>query len=237
MLSLIILSLFIVGCNNDNHLNHNSFLNKKEANFEGAKMYILHQRQILQLEAIIANKSFSSLNKNIGLMNALMGTPLVDINLLQVQQLQTLMQGYQYIQSDWDTVVKETLLSLTTSDNNSGTALRSKYQLKQYIIRNSAFISNTFNMQRQRIAYDAFVQLSREVDIDSDGGFDLPRLNNQDDRIVVIVDMTQVKNARYQAIIFEANESNINIKEFNVNNTQRMNKTVQEIVTQLALRI
>ncbi len=92
-------------------------------------------------------------------------------------------------------------------------------------------------MQRQRIAYAAFVKLARKVDVDSDGNFDLPILNHQDDRILAIVDMTQVKNARYQAIVFETNESNINIKDFNANNTQQINKTVQEIVTQLALKI
>ncbi|PSW47264.1 hypothetical protein [Photobacterium kishitanii] len=237
MLSLIIPLLLIGGCNNDNHLSHDSFLNKKEANFDGAKMYVLHQRQISQLETIIEKQSFISLGNDINVMNALIDTPLVDINPAQVQQLQTIMQGYQYTQPDWNAVVKETLLSLTTSDNDSGQALRVKYQLKQHIIKNSTFISNAINMQRQRIAYAAFVKLARKVDVDSDGNFDLPILNHQDDRILAIVDMTQVKNARYQAIVFEANESNINIKDFNANNTQQINKTVQEIVTQLALKI
>ena len=49
--------------------------------------------------------------------------------------------------------------------------------------------------------------------------------------------MTQVRNARYQTIIFEATESNINMKNLNTNNTQQMNKTVQEIATDLVLNI
>ncbi len=92
-------------------------------------MYVLHQRQISQLETTIEKQSFISLGNDINVMNALIDTPLVDINPAQVQQLQTIMQGYQYTQPDWNAVVKETLLSLTTSDNDSGQAL-SKVSIK-----------------------------------------------------------------------------------------------------------
>ncbi|SMY33409.1 hypothetical protein [Photobacterium andalusiense] len=236
--SCLILSLLIliVGCNKENTLSHNSFLNNKEANFDGAKIYVLHQRQIKELEAISKNDSFNSVNHHIGMINKLIDTPLVDIHSAQIQQLQTVMKSNQYNQPGWNAVVKEALSSLAES-KSSGATLRTKYQLKQYIIDNKTAIMDAFKIQQQHLAYDAFVRLAITVDIDADGHFDLPILNNSNDRIVTIVDMTQVRNARYQAIIFETNESNINIKSLNANNTQQINKTVQEIATNLALRI
>lgn len=230
------LLILIVGCNKENTLNHNSFLNNKEANFDGAKIYVLHQLQIKKLEAISTTDPFNSVNHHIGMINKLIDTPLVDIHSAQIQQLQTVMKNNQYNQTGWNTVVKEALSSLAKSETN-GAALRDKYLLKQYLINNKATILHTFKIKQQHLAYDAFVRFAITVDIDADGHFNLPILNNSNDRIVAIVDMTQVRNARYQAIIFEATESNINMKNLNTNNTQQMNKTVQEIATDLVLNI
>ncbi|WP_163922820.1 hypothetical protein [Photobacterium sp. Alg240-V54] len=232
-MSLLIL---IVGCNDENTLSHNSFLNKKESNFDGAKIYLLHQRQITKLEAISNTDSFISVNHHIGMMNKIIDTPLVDIHFAQIQQLQTVMKNNQYNQASWNSVVKEALSSLAKSETN-GAALRVKYRLKQYVINNKTAMLHAFKIQQQYLAYDAFVKLATTIDIDADGHFDLPVLYNSKDRIVAIVDMTQVRNARYQAIIFEATESNINMKNLNTNNTQQMNKTVQEIATDLVLNI
>ena len=227
--------LLLIGCGDNNRLDHDSYLKSKDADFDGAVMYVLHQHQITQLEAMTENKAFASLENNINFINVLMSEPLTDINFKQIKLLQTMLQGYQYSPSGWDTVIKDTLLSLTNLDKNNGAALRAKYRLKQYIRHNKDVISNTFESQRQLIAYGKFVSLARLVDVGSDGRFDLPILNNQGDSIIAIVDMTRVKNARYQAIVFKINNKNINTKEMNIGNTQRMNRSLQEIVTKLVI--